>query len=511
MSTSAAEPGFTLAGMLRRLAATSPDSPAVTMDGRTRTFADLHSRSSQVAHLLAERGVRAGDRIAVLDRNAPSFYDVLFGVAKLAAVTVGLNFRLAPAELETIVHDAAPVVVFASPEFRPLLPVDVPVVELGANLERSLDGYDDTDVDGGAGPDDVALQLYSSGTTGRPKGAMLTHANLSWTPRMGREFYDMGPGTVNLVPSPLFHIGGVGYSLTAMGQGGHTVLVRDVDPGTLLGLVQRHRVTHSFMVPSVVQMMIEHPAIATTDLSSLRRVAYGGAPIGSALLLDAMRVLGCEFMAVYGMTETAGTVVSMAPEDHDPDGPRAGLLRSIGRPLPWLDLRVVDPLGTDDSPPGQVGEIWIRSPQNMVGYWNQPGQTAATLVDGGWLRTGDAAYRDADGFVFMHDRIKDMVVSGGENIYPAEVEKVLSGHPAVAELAVIGVPSQRWGETVKAIVVLRPGAIVDGDELITWTRERLAHYKCPTSVDLVDELPRNATGKVQKHRLRAPYWQQLSR
>jgi acyl-CoA synthetase (AMP-forming)/AMP-acid ligase II len=504
-----AEPGFTLAGLLRRIAAESPDASAVSMDGRTLTFAQVHARSSQVAHLLRQRGVARGDRVAVLDKNAPSFYDVLFGAAKIGAVTVGLNFRLAPAELATIVDDAAPSLVFASPELRHLLPDGTPVVELGESFDRARAACDDTDIDGGTTPDDIALQLYSSGTTGRPKGAMLTHANLSWTPRMGREFYGMDLQTVNLVPSPLFHIGGVGYALTAMGQGGHTVLVRDVDPGAMLDLLARHRVTHSFMVPSVVQMLIEHPSIATTDLSSLRRIAYGGAPMGSALLLDAMRVLGCEFMAVYGMTETAGSVISMAPKDHDPGGPRAGLLRSIGRALPWLEVRIVDPLGTEDRVMGEVGEIWVRSPQNMAGYWAQPELTASTLVGDGWLRTGDAAYRDAGGFVFMHDRIKDIIVSGGENIYPAEVEKVLSGHPAVAELAVIGVPSQRWGETVKAVVVPRAGVAVDPDELIAWTRERLAHYKCPTSVDLVDELPRNATGKILKHHLRSPYWQQL--
>jgi long-chain acyl-CoA synthetase len=355
-------------------------------------------------------------------------------------------------------------------------------------------------------PDDVALQLYSSGTTGRPKGAMLTHANLAWTPKMGREYYAMGPGSVNLVPSPLFHIGGVGYALTTMGQGGHTILMRDVDPGLMLRLIEQHAVTHSFMVPAIIQMLVEHPEIARTELGSLQRIAYGGAPIGSALLLKAIGVLGCEFMAVYGMTETAGTVISLPPNDHEPVGPRAGLLRSIGHPLPWLGIRIVDPTELRDSPVGAVGEIWVRSPQNMLGYWKQPEQTAATLVEDGWLRTGDAAFLDEGGYVYMHDRIKDMILSGGENIYPAEVEKVMSGHPAVSDLAVIGVPSDRWGETVKAIVVLRDDVEIDGGELIAWTRERLAHYKCPTSVDFVDALPRNASGKVLKHHLRAHYW-----
>lgn len=362
-----------------------------------------------------------------------------------------------------------------------------------------------------AGADEVVLQLYSSGTTGRPKGAMITSANLMFTPRMGREYYGMDADTVNLVPSPLFHIGGIGYSLTAMGQGAHTVLVRDVDPAAVLALIERHRVTHTFLVPAVVQMLAESPALAGTDLTSLRRIAYGGAPMGETQLLKAMDLLGCDFMGVYGMTETAGSVTALAPEDHDPGGPRAGLLRSVGRPLPWLDIRVVDPVTGNEAPVGGVGEIWVRSGQNTVGYWGQPELTAETLVEGGWLRTGDAAYFDDDGYLYMHDRIKDMVVTGGENVYPAEVENVLYAHPAVLEAAVIGVPSDRWGETLKAVVVRRPGFALDAAGLIAFARERLAHYKCPTTVDFADELPRNASGKVLKKVLREPYWESSPR
>jgi acyl-CoA synthetase (AMP-forming)/AMP-acid ligase II len=501
--------GFTLPAMLRDIASSTPDAPAVTMDGVTLTFADLQRRSSQTARLLAARGVGRGDRVAILGKNSPAFYDVLFGAAKLGAVLVGLNFRLSADELKDIVTDAEPKLTFVSGDLRPLLPDQAGVIELGQEFGVLREAEDVTDVEAETAPGDIVLQLYSSGTTGRPKGAMLTNANLSWTVRMGREHYAMSPASVNLVPSPLFHIGGVGYSLTTMGQGGHTMLVRDVDPAVMLRLIARHHVTHSFMVPSVIQMLIEHPDVTGTDLSSLQRIAYGGASMGQSPLIKAIDILGCEFMAVYGMTETAGTVISMSPADHDPGGPRAGLLRSIGQPLPWVETRIADPLTGADSPVGTVGEIWVRSPQNMTGYWGQPELTAATLVADGWLRTGDAAYEDADGFVFMHDRIKDMVVTGGENVYPAEVEKVMSGHPGVREIAVIGVPSERWGETVKAVVVVRPGADLDPAELIAWTRDRLAHYKCPTSADIVTELPRNATGKVLKHQLRAPYWPPL--
>lgn len=412
----------TLSGLIRDLGAARPAAPAVSTGGQTVTFGRLDERSSRVAQALLQAGVGPQDRIAVLDKNAPTFYEVTFGAAKVGAVTVGLNFRLATPEIAAIVADARPRVVVVAPEFRALLadvgPDGPRVVQLGEEYEAWLAAAPAEDPGAEADPDDVVLQLYSSGTTGRPKGAMLTSANLLFTPRMGREFYGMGPETVNLVPSPLFHIGGIGYSLTAMGLGGHTVLVRDVDPAGVLALIERHRVTHTFLVPAVVQMLAESPALPGTDLSSLRRIAYGGAPMGETQLLKAMALLGCDFMGVYGMTETAGSVTALAPDDHDPRGPRAALLRSVGRPLPWLDLRVVDPTTGEDAPVGGVGEIWVRSGQNTVGYWGLPELTAETLVEGGWLRTGDAAYLDDEGYVYMHDRMKDMVVSGGRTSIP---------------------------------------------------------------------------------------------
>lgn len=506
MTLESAEPDFTLARMLRSLTRQRPSAPAVSMDEVTLTFDDLQRRSAQVANLLTSRGIGRGDRIAVLDKNSPSFYELLFGAANIGAVLVGLNFRLAAPEMHAIVADAQPRLTFVSHEFRALMPKGFDCIDLDdefVTLRQSqlTDWYEEP-----ARPDDVAIQLYSSGTTGRPKGIMLTHANMSWTPKMGREFYAAGPDSVNLVPSPLFHIGGVGYGMTTMGQGGHTVLMRDVRPDKVLELIEKHGVTHTFMVPSVIQMLVEHPKLLDTDISSLQRIAYGGAPMSGSLLRAAMRKLGCEFMSVYGMTETAGTVISMGPADLDPDGDHTHRLKSIGVGLPWLDIRVVDPLDGHESDVDEVGEIWVRSPQNMAGYWHQPEQTIATLNDDNWLRTGDAASRDADGYLYLHDRIKDMILSGGENIYPAEIEKVLADHPAVQELAVIGVPSDKWGETVKALVVLREDRSVEPAELISWTRERLAHYKCPTSVDIVPVLPRNATGKVLKHELRAAYW-----
>ena len=499
---------FTLAELARTHARQRPDAPALSCGALTRTFGELDTRSSQVANALATAGVGHGDRVAVLDRNGPTFFEVAFGCAKLGAVVVGLNWRLAAPEIATIVSDARVSLLVVGQEQLGLVPPDLAAagrVVSEPNYERWIADASSTDPMAAVSPDDIALQLYSSGTTGRPKGAMLTHANLSHTVRMAATAWRMGPDSVNLVPSPLFHIGGAGYGLTTLSQGGHTVLLRDAAPSGLLAAIEQHKVTHAFLVPAVIQSVLDAPAVQETDLTSLQLIGYGAAPMTEALLLRAIEVLGCEFLGVYGMTETAGTVLVLEPADHDPGGPRAHLLRSVGRPLPWVEIAIRDAVTGEDVGPGEVGEIWVRSEQNMPGYWNQPETTLQTLVAGGWLRTGDGAHRDDEGFVFLHDRLKDMIISGGENVYPAEVENALAAHHAVADVAVIAVPHERWGETVKAIVVLRPGTTATAEELIDFARLRLARYKCPTTVDFVSALPRNASGKVLKKDLRAPY------
>jgi long-chain acyl-CoA synthetase len=261
-----------------------------------------------------------------------------------------------------------------------------------------------------------------------------------------------------------------------------------------------------FLVPAVLMFLLAMPSLGTTDLSSLRVIFYGASPISEDVLVKCMDAFGCAFCQVYGMTETTGAITSLPFEDHDPNGPRRGLLRSAGKPHESVQLRIVDPDTGTDAPVGVVGEVWTRSPFNMAGYWGNEGETAATISEDGWLRTGDAGYFDAEGYLYLHDRIKDMIVSGAENVYPAEVENVLLSHPAVADAAVIGVPHETWGETVKAIVVLAPGASLDEASIVEHCRANLAHYKCPTSVDVTDALPRNPSGKILKRELRAPYW-----
>jgi acyl-CoA synthetase (AMP-forming)/AMP-acid ligase II len=264
-------------------------------------------------------------------------------------------------------------------------------------------------------------------------------------------------------------------------------------------------VTNALLVPAVLQLLLATPGVERTDFRSLRSLVYGASPISEEVLVRSMELMGCGFVQAYGLTETTGGIVSLAAEDHDPGGPRASLLRSAGRPWDGVEIRIVD------AATGKVGEIWSRSAQNMKGYWRDPEATAEAFPEGrdadglGWLRTGDAGYL-RDGYVFVHDRVKDMIVSGAENVYPAEIENALMNHPAVADVAVIGVPSERWGETVKAIVVLAPGSDATDEELFAHCRERLARYKCPTSIDRVASLPRNPSGKLLKTRLREPYW-----
>lgn len=507
----------TYAQLLRDHASQRPHAPALTFEGRTLSFAELDASSSRAAQALSREGVRAGDRVALLTRNCAEFFELVFACGKLGAIVVGLNWRLAAVEIEAIVADARPGVAIVGPAERALL---TPAAVARGEVRRVLcigpeyDGWrdaapaDDSGHAGAAG--EVAMLLYTSGTTGLPKGVMLTNGNLSHTRLLGQA-WGMGPSSVNLVAMPMFHIGGSGYGMSTFAMGGHTVLVREVIPAQLVELIVRHRVTHAFFVPAVVQMLLQVPGVEQADWSSMELLMYGASPIGDALLRQALKVMRCRFIQAYGMTETAGTVVDLFPEDHDPDGPKAPLLRSIGQALPWVELRIVEPSTGQDVSTGQVGEIWVRSAMVMKGYWNNEAATRETLQPGGWLRTGDAAYMDSQGYIFLFDRYKDMLISGGENVYPAEVENALGDHPAVLEVAVIGVPHERWGETPKAIVVLRPGSQASAEELIAFARTRLAGYKCPTSVEFAQTLPRNASGKLLKRELRRIHLTEVAR
>ena len=493
----------TFAEIIREHAAERPNASALSFEDQTWTFAQLHARSSRAANALIAEGVKAGDRVAVLTKNRAEYFELIFACGKVGAILVGLNWRLAAAEIAAIVEDARPSLAFVGPEEQRMLN-EFPrrVVVLGAEYDDWRDAASAEDPGHVGTPEDVILLLYTSGTTGLPKGVMLTNEGMSFTRRLAEEAWDMGPHSVNLVAMPMFHIGGCGYGSSTMMAGGHTVLMREVNPAKAVELIARHRVTHTFFVPTVVQSILQVPGIETADLSSMRLLMYGASPIGDVLLRRALDLLKCNFMQAYGMTESSGTVVVLNPIDHDPGGPRADLLRACGRVLPWVELRVIDPNTLADAGVGKVGEIWLRSRMVMKGYWNKPDATREAITEDGWFRTGDAAFLDEDGYVFMFDRFKDMIISGGENIYPAEVENALIAHPAVQEVGVIGVPHERWGETPMAVVVLKAGRAIEGHELIEFTRERLARYKCPTAVIFADALPHNASGKLLKREMR---------
>jgi long-chain acyl-CoA synthetase len=509
---------WSLANTVRRNVAERPDETMIVYGGREITWTDMHSRAAQVAQALLAEGVTAEDRIAFLDKNGPEYFEVLFGGGMIGAVAVAVNWRLAPPEIEYTVNDAEARVLFVGPEFlhaidqiEGALQTVKKIVVLGDHdrhdsYEGWVSGHDAVDPGVDTGPDDVALQLYTSGTTGLPKGAMITNNNLGALIDEAASRWSLDATTIHPVAMPLFHIGGAGWALVGMWVGANSVLYREFNPLEILEDFDTYKFTNALFVPAMLQFLCAVPHAAEHDFSHLRSIVYGASPITNDALLKAMQTFGCDFIQVYGLTETTGAITQLSPEDHDPEGPRAYLLRSAGKPFPWVEMRIVNPEDGTDRPAGEVGELWTRSPQNMKGYWNKPEATTATFTADGWLKTGDAGYMDADGFVFLTDRVKDMIVSGGENVYPAEIENVLSLHEAIADVAVIGVPDDRWGETVKAVVVKEAGAEVTAQEIIAYARERLAGFKCPTSVDFAEVLPRNPSGKLLKRELREPYW-----
>jgi long-chain acyl-CoA synthetase len=514
---------WTLANIIRTHAAARRDRPMLTYAGRTISYGEMDVVSSRVAQGLLAEGIGRQDRVAFLDKNGPEYFEVLFGGAKLDAVNVAVNWRLAPAEIEHTVNDAGARLLFVGGEFRAQLAeiegrleTVKKIVVLGEHPRHEsyrswIERAAPLDPGLSSDPDDVALQLYTSGTTGLPKGTMLTNRNLGAILPHVSGPWALDETSVNLIAMPLFHIGGSGWALCGMWNGCHSILLRDFVPADVLADLARHRVTNALFVPAMLQFLTAVPGAAEGDYPALRSIVYGASPITDEVLLRSMRTFGCPFIQVYGLTESTGAITELGAADHDPGGPRAPLLRSAGRPYPWVELRIVDPETGQDRRPGEVGELWTRSVQNMKGYWNKPEETARALTPDGWLRTGDAGFVDAEGYVFLTDRVKDMIVSGAENIYPAEVENALSGHPDIADVAVIGVPDDRWGETVKAIVVARTGADPRPEDIIAYARQRLAHYKCPASVDFIDVLPRNPSGKLLKRQLREPYWKGYER
>lgn len=499
-----------LADIVRVHGRDRPDAPALIVGEHTITFGELDARSSRAAQAFARAGVGFGDRVAFIERNGAEFFDVAFGLAKLGAVGVPVNWRLAAPEMAHIVNDSGALLVVVGEEFFGHVEaieaeLSAEVIAIGSHPRWPAFGdwvatHPAVDPDVRTGPDDLVFLMYTSGTTGLPKGVMLSNTNYRAKTAGVAEPWQFSADAVSLAVMPLFHMAGSGWAFAGLWQGAVTVVLPDVDPTAILDAITRHRVTNLLLVPAVIAFLLDTPGVEACDFSNLRVIVYGASPISDDVLVRGIDRFGGVFAQVYGMTETTGSITQLDGDDHRPE-----LLRSCGRPYPWVQVRVVGDDGAEVAH-GVVGELWTRSEQNMVGYWNNPDATAATLTADGWLRTGDAGYVDADGYVYLQDRIKDMIVSGGENVYPVEVENVLMTHPGVADAAVIGVPDTRWGEAVKAVVVPAPGATLREADLIGFARERLGGYKLPKTVDFVEALPRTPSGKVLKRALRDPYW-----
>jgi len=514
----------TLTDMCVQQAEIRPDAVAFYSDNISQTFLQLDLSSNQIGHGLTAAGVKPGSRVAILAKDTVAHYEILFGCAKIKAVLVDLNWRLVVPEILYILNDSETEMLFVAQEFFPLVASMISqrgtvrtIVALDGEhpdwpaYEAWKTAQPSTPIACECRADDVAVQMYSSGTTGRPKGVQL--ANYSFFRLMqgmravGDEWMSLNPADTLLLSLPQFHIGGLWWAIQGYAVGAAGVIVDTFVAWQALQLIERHKVTKAVLVPAMLQLVLEEPDCARTDLSSMKGLVYGGSPIAPPLLRKAMETFDCEFFQIYGLTETGNCAVCLRPADHYPiDSPR---LKTAGRPFPGVEIKIVDAQGRN-LPAMRSGEICIQSPSNMLGYWKNEAATAQTLVDG-WVRTGDVGYRDEGGYIYVCDRIKDMIIYAGENLFPAEIEAVLSEHEAVAEVAVIGVPDQKWGEVVKAFVVPRQGGEIEQRELIDFARSRIADFKVPKSITFVDALPRNPSGKVLKRVLRAPFWQDQDR
>jgi acyl-CoA synthetase (AMP-forming)/AMP-acid ligase II len=489
-----------------------PDDTAVTFGARTFTWGQWRQRILRLAGALRGAGVRHGDRLAVLDLNHLAAIELTLAASSLGAATVPVNFRLSPGQVRYILEDSRPVILFYGAQLAEVATAAgagalVPRrVVIGGNDEYEpflTAGPPDQGAD--VDPDDVCLVMYTSGTTGNPKGAQLTHRSVNAHSAACCTALSVGPGTTVLVPMPLFHVGGSSYAQVGIHGGAATILLREPAPAALFGAIASGA-THTFVVPTIIHGILAAGEQAVAAFGGLKSIAYGAAPMPLPMLRQALDAWPeADLVQVYGMTETSGVTTLLTAEAHR-DSAHPERLASGGLPLPGVELRIVDPVTLKDVTPGERGEIWFRSAQAMRGYLNRPEATAAAKTADGWIRSGDIGRTDDAGFVYVLDRVKDMIITGGENVYGPEVENVLNDCPGVSEGVIIGVPDERWGETVKAVVVPAPGAELSAADVLAFCRTRLARYQCPASVDFVEDLPRNATGKVLKRALREPYW-----
>lgn len=520
----------TIADIPRVHARAHPDKTALIFEERRFSYRALDEWADRIAQGLVSAGVKRGVRVAHFGQNTAHYFALLMGVAKAGGVLVGINWRLAAGEVAYILADSQAQVLVADGAMidvaqealkevpatsRPALLLAIEGEKRGGDtpgwhdFSRWSERFPPRDPLVPVAPEDVIYQMYTSGTTGRPKGAEITHHAVI-APRSRDEmiaerdplWHVWNGEEVQLVQAPVFHLTGNVWALIGLHAGATLIVHRVFAPEAIFADIMRYRISHAIMVPAMLHALLRHPAFDEADLSSLRFIYYGGSPIALSLQCEAVRRFACRFIQIYGMTEIGGSACYLPAGDHDPEG-RNPAMRSAGLAYPWVEVRIIDREGRD-LPAGEIGEILLKTDTLMRGYWKRPEATAEVIRDG-WFHTGDAGFIDERGYVHVEDRVDDMIISGGENVYPAEVEDALLAHPAVNEAAVIGVPSERWGEAVQAVVVLRPGMSVEEQELIDFVRQRIARYKAPHAITFAQSLPRNATGKILRRELRATY------
>jgi acyl-CoA synthetase (AMP-forming)/AMP-acid ligase II len=510
-----------ITSMIRRAAQINPNGIATIFEGRQQSWSEMLDRVARLAGALQAAGMKPGDRVALLSLNSDRFIEYYFAVVWGGGAMMPMNIRWAAAECAYALNDAGAEILIVDDAFKglgaqikPQVPGLHTMIYAGdsdtpdgmVNYEEILTAADPAP-DAGRGGDDLAGVFYTGGTTGFPKGVMLSHTNFFVGGVSNAHEINMQEGTVYLHAAPMFHIADlIWFSAITFMAGTHVVIPMFTPDGTLAA-IEKHRPSQVLLVPVMLQMVLQSEKLAQTDVSSLKQIAYGASPITEAVLIKAFKAFpNASFIQAFGQTELSPVATILSPDYHVLEGPKSGKLRSAGRPTLICEIRIVDE-NHDEVPRGDVGQIAVKGPNAMLGYWNKPEVTAETIIDG-WVMTGDAGYIDEDGFIFLMDRVKDMIVSGGENVYSAEVENALGQHPDVATSAVIGIPSEQWGESVHAIVILHPGATPSVEELQAHCHTVIAGYKCPRTIDFRTEpFPLSGANKVLKTELRKPFWE----